>query len=104
MAEELGGPVALKATAPGLLHKTEAGAVRLNLKGRQEVTRAAGELAEVLTASGNPPEGFLLQRMATGVAELLVGVVHDPTFGPVVVVGAGGTSAELLGDVCGWPR
>jgi acyl-CoA synthetase (NDP forming) len=51
MAEELGGPVALKATAPGLLHKTEAGAVRLNLKGRQEVTRAAGELAEVLTAS-----------------------------------------------------
>ncbi len=99
MAEELGGPVALKATAPGLLHKTEAGAVHLNLKGRQEVTRAAGELAEVLTASGNPPEGFLLQRMATGVAELLVGVVHDPTFGPVVVVGAGGTSAELLGDV-----
>src|SRR6266508_578784 len=99
MAEELGGPVALKATAPGLLHKTEAGAVRLNLKGGQEVTRAAGELAEVLTASGNPPEGFLLQRMATGVAELLVGVVHDPTFGPVVVVGAGGTSAELLGDV-----
>src|SRR6266571_6005322 len=95
MAEELGGPVALKATAPGLLHKTEAGAVRLNLKGRQEVTRAPGELAEVLTASGNPPEGFLLQRMATGVAELLVGVVHDPTFGPVVVVGAGGTSAEL---------
>src|SRR6266545_3654340 len=99
MAEELGGPVALKATAPGLLHKTEAGAVRLNLKGGQEVTRAAGELAEVLTATGNPPEGFLLQRMATGVAELLVGVVHDPTFGPVVVVGAGGTSAELLGDV-----
>src|SRR6266545_3502341 len=99
MAEELGGPVALKATAPGLLHKTEAGAVRLNLKGRQEVTRAASELAEVLTATGNPPEGFLLQRMATGVAELLVGVVHDPTFGPVVVVGAGGTSAELLGDV-----
>jgi acyl-CoA synthetase (NDP forming) len=52
-----------------------------------------------MSAGGHPPEGFLVQRMATGVAELLVGVVHDLTFGPVVACGAGGTSAELLGDV-----
>jgi acetate---CoA ligase (ADP-forming) len=99
LAEELDGPVALKAVSPGLLHKTEAGAVRLNLQGRQAVTRAAADLTRALAASGHPPESFLLQRMTTGVAELLVGVVHDPTFGPVVACGAGGTSAELLGDV-----
>jgi acetyl coenzyme A synthetase (ADP forming)-like protein len=99
LAAELGGRVALKAVAPGLLHKTESGAVRLDLQGRKAVTQAATDLAGALAASGHAPEGFLVQRMATGIAELLVGVVHDATFGPVVAVGAGGTSAELLGDV-----
>jgi len=99
LAAQFGGPVALKAVAPGLLHKTEAGAVRLGLRGRTAVTRAAADLRQALEAAGQPAEGFLVQQMARGVAELLVGVVHDPTFGPVVAVGAGGTSAELLGDV-----
>jgi acetyl coenzyme A synthetase (ADP forming)-like protein len=98
-AAQLGGPVALKAIAPGLLHKTEAGAVRLGLRGRSAVTRAAADLTRQLEAAGQRPEQFLIQRMAQGVAELLVGVVNDPTFGPVVAVGAGGTSAELLRDV-----
>jgi acyl-CoA synthetase (NDP forming) len=98
-AAQLGGAVALKAIAPGLLHKTEAGAVRLGLRGRSAVTRAAADLSRRLEAAGQGPERFLIQRMATGVAELLVGVVNDPTFGPVVAVGAGGTSAELLRDV-----
>jgi acyl-CoA synthetase (NDP forming) len=98
-ARKLGGPVVLKAVVPGLLHKTEAGAVRLGLRGPAEVTRAAADLTRALQAAGQRPEGFLVQRMVTGVAELLVGVIHDPTFGPVVAVGAGGTSAELLGDV-----
>jgi acetyl coenzyme A synthetase (ADP forming)-like protein len=98
-ATQLGGQVALKAIVPGLLHKTEAGAVRLNLRGSTAVTWAATGLARQLEAAGQRPEGFLVQRMATGVAELLVGVVNDPTFGPVVALGAGGTSAELLRDV-----
>src|SRR6266496_3061624 len=98
-ASRLTGPVAVKAIVPGLLHKTEAGAVRLGLRGPSAVTRAAAELTRALQAAGQPPEGFLVQRMVTGVAELLVGVVNDPTFGAVVAVGAGGTSAELLGDV-----
>jgi acetate---CoA ligase (ADP-forming) len=99
LAAQLGGPVALKAIAPGLLHKTEAGAVRLGLRGPSAVTRAATDLTRALGAAGQRPDGFLVQQMVTGVAELLVGVVHDATFGPVVAVGAGGTSAELLGDV-----
>src|SRR6266545_884436 len=95
LAAELGGRVALKAVVPGLLHKTESGAVRLDLQGRQAVTQEATDLADALAATGHPPEGFLVQRMATGIAELLVGVVHDVTFGPVVALGAGGTSAEI---------
>jgi acetyl coenzyme A synthetase (ADP forming)-like protein len=99
LAEELGGRVALKAVVPGLLHKTEAGAVRLDLRGRRAVTRAAGDLKRALARNGHKAAGFLVQRMASGVAELLVGMIHDATFGPVVACGAGGTSAELLGDV-----
>lgn len=98
-AAELDGPVALKAVAPGLLHKTEAGAVRLGLQGNGAVTQAAAAMTAALEGAGLHPEGFVVQQMVSGVAELLVGVVHDPIFGPVVAVGAGGTSAELLGDV-----
>ncbi len=99
LAAELGGAVAVKAVVPGLLHKTEAGAVRLGLQGGAAVAQAANDLTRALEGAGQRPEQFLVQRMVSGVAELLVGVVHDPTFGPVVAVGAGGTSAELLGDV-----
>ncbi|HZD39000.1 MAG TPA: GNAT family N-acetyltransferase, partial [Actinomycetes bacterium] len=99
VAARLGGEVVLKAVVPGLLHKTEAGAVRLGLRGHSAVSRAASQMARALEAAGKAPEAFVVQPMVTGVAELLVGVVADPTFGPVVAVGAGGTSTELLGDV-----
>ena len=97
-AEDLGGPVALKATGPGLLHKSDLGAVRLDLTAA-EAERAAVEMRSSLTAAGVAPEGFLLQRMAPSGPELIVGVVGDPRFGPLVAVGAGGTTAELIGDV-----
>ena len=98
-AAELGGPVALKAIAPGLVHKTEAGAVRLDLTGRDEVRAAAADLAARVAAAGHRVERFLVQRMVPPAVELLVGVVQDPSFGPVVACGAGGTVVELLGDV-----
>jgi acetyl coenzyme A synthetase (ADP forming)-like protein len=98
-AVELGGQVALKAVAPGLVHKTEAGAVRLKLDGAEEVRVAAGEMLAAVGAVGYTVEGFLVQRMVEGGIELLVGVVHDPSFGPVVACGAGGTAVELLKDV-----
>jgi acetyl coenzyme A synthetase (ADP forming)-like protein len=97
-ARELGGRVALKAIASGLLHKTEAGAVRLGLEGAAETTRAASSLRHALEASGHVVEGFLVQRMADPAPEILVGVVNDSVFGPVVVCGAGGTAVELLKD------
>jgi acyl-CoA synthetase (NDP forming) len=98
-AEELGGPVALKAYAPGLLHKSDAGGVRLALEGREAVRRAALEIKRLVSAHGHPLEALIVQPMAPHGVELLLGVVSDENFGPVIACGAGGTSAELLGDV-----
>jgi acyl-CoA synthetase (NDP forming) len=96
-AADLGGAVTVKAIAPTLLHKTEAGAVRLGLVGAADAMLAASELGRDLRALGHDLDGFIVQRMAAG-TEMLVGVVHDPVFGPVVVCGAGGTAVELLKD------
>jgi acetyl coenzyme A synthetase (ADP forming)-like protein len=98
-ADELGGAVALKAVAPGLLHKTEAGAVRLSLEGGRAVRAAAEQMADGLEAAGFTARRFLVQRMVAPGIEMLVGVVHDPLFGPVVACGAGGTAVELMKDV-----
>jgi acetyl coenzyme A synthetase (ADP forming)-like protein len=98
-ARELGGEVAVKAVAPTLVHKTEAGAVRLGLHGARQVERAARELRAGLSEQGHQLDGFLVQRMLRGGVEMLVGVVSDPQFGPVIACGAGGTTAELLKDV-----
>jgi acyl-CoA synthetase (NDP forming) len=91
--------IALKAIVPGLLHKRDAGAVRLGLRGAGAVTRAARDLRSSLQADGNAVDGFVVQAMAPPGVEMLVGVVSDPQFGPVVACGAGGTAVELLGDV-----
>jgi acyl-CoA synthetase (NDP forming) len=91
--------LSLKAIAPGVLHKTEAGAVRLGVNGAEAVRIAAREMSSNLSAQGHSPSGFVVQQMAKGGVEMLVGVVHDPQFGPVVACGAGGVQVELLRDV-----
>lgn len=98
-ATALGGPVALKAIAPGLVHKTDADAVALGLTSAAATTAAARGMSARLRAQGLTPSGFEVQRMASAGTELLVGVVGDPDFGPVVACGAGGRAVELLGDV-----
>ena len=98
-AEDIGGPVALKAVAPGLVHKIEAGAVRLNLSGGAEVRDAAAAMSVDVGRAGHEVDSFLVQKMVPAGVEMLVGVVHDPSFGPVVACGAGGTAVELLKDV-----
>lgn len=98
-AETLGRPVALKGVASGLLHKTEAGAVRVGLSGRQAVETAAREMRDRVGAEGHKIERFFVQAMAAPGAEMIVGMVHDRSFGPVIACGAGGTSVELLKDV-----
>ena len=98
-AAALGYPVALKAVAPGLVHKRDAGGVALGLTSSAGVARAARSMAASVRAVGHEPEGYLVQRMAPPGVELIVGVVGDPDFGPVVACGAGGHAVELLGDV-----
>jgi acyl-CoA synthetase (NDP forming) len=95
-AEDLQGEVALKVIAPGVIHKTEAGGVRLHLSGAEQVREAARQMSEQITARGQSPTGFLIQRMADSGVEMIVG---DPQFGPVVACGAGGVQVELLRDV-----
>jgi succinyl-CoA synthetase beta subunit len=94
-ARRLGRPIALKVVARDLPHKTEAGALALGLNSVTDVRRAAVRLLRV--ASRYETEGLLVQRMVRGV-DVLVGVIRDPTFGPMLVVGAGGIAVELLGD------
>jgi acetate---CoA ligase (ADP-forming) len=98
-AAATGGDVALKAIVPGLLHKSDAGAIRLGLRGASAVARGARELRSALEAEGNAVEGFVVQAMVPKGVEMLVGVVSDPQLGPVVACGAGGVAVELLRDV-----
>ena len=98
-AATLGGEVALKAIVPGLSHKRDADAVRLGLNSANAVARAARELQSSLESAGHRVDGFLVRAVAPPGVEMLIGVVSDPRFGPVVACGAGGTAVELLGDV-----
>lgn len=89
-AEALGFPVALKAL--GVAHKSELGAVRLNLKSAADVHEAATALLPL-------GSGLYVEAMVGGgVAELIVGLTRDPVFGPVMTVGTGGVLVELLKD------
>jgi acyl-CoA synthetase (NDP forming) len=77
------------------VHKTEAGAVKLGLHGEQEVRAAYRELSGTF---GPGLRGVLVQPMLGGGAEVLIGVVQEPVFGPLVVFGMGGVATEVLGD------
>lgn len=98
-AEQLGGKVVLKATAPGLVHKTEVGGVKLSLGGSNEVVNAAQKMSKELASMNFKVSGFLVQQMITDSVEMFVGVTHDPYFGSVVAAGAGGIFVEILKDV-----
>jgi len=94
-AAGLGGHVVIKADVPGLLHKTAAGAVELDLHGDDEVRAAMGRLHSSL---GGRMSGALVEPMITGGIETIVGIVQEPVFGPVVVFGLGGIATGMLAD------
>jgi acetate---CoA ligase (ADP-forming) len=98
-AAKLGGDIALKAQGEGILHKSEMGAVRLGLIGADQVMAAAREMDEDVARAGATRQKFIVQEVIREGPELLIGVVDDATFGPVLACGAGGTQAELLRDV-----
>jgi len=100
-AEQMGYPVVLKPVSAEILHKTEAGAVRMDLETAEEVVEAYGFLEDLLVKTGPDAreEGVLVQRMLKGGRETIVGMTWEPRFGPIVMVGLGGVYVEVLKDV-----
>ena len=91
-AEAIGYPVVLKAVSADLAHKTEAGAVKLNLTNAAEVRAETGKMAATF-------DRFLVEKMAGPVvAEMIVGVSRDASFGLTLLIGSGGTLVELVRD------
>ncbi|GAA1826223.1 acetate--CoA ligase family protein [Planosporangium flavigriseum] len=97
-AAKFGYPVVLKAVADGLAHKSDAGGVRLALAGADDVRRAHREVCAALRARGATGVSTLVQPHRSGGVELLVGVVRDPAWGPVLAIGIGGVWVEALRD------
>jgi acyl-CoA synthetase (NDP forming) len=100
-ARRLGFPVAAKISSPDILHKSDAGLVRLGIATQEELERAFAELTAM--ARNSFPEatidGVLVQEMVRGGQEVMLGVSVDPHFGPTVLFGLGGLFVEALGDV-----
>jgi acetate---CoA ligase (ADP-forming) len=97
LAERVGYPVALKLSAEGITHKSDLGGVALHIETPAQLRSAFAALLQRVQerAPGLAVQGVTVQRMAQGVAELIVGVVRDPQFGPLVMAGLGGTAVEL---------
>jgi acetate---CoA ligase (ADP-forming) len=95
----IGGHVAVKLAAP--IHKADIGGVMLGISGPQEAAEAVTSMRRKLEERGlgEHAERFLVQELIDGGVEMVVGVTHDPSFGPIVLTGAGGTLVELLRDV-----
>jgi acyl-CoA synthetase (NDP forming) len=93
--QQLEKPVVAKILAPEISHKTELGGVHLNIEDEPALDRALGKLDAIPLTSARR---YLLEEMAPPGLELIVGAVRDPSFGPTVMVGLGGTFAEALKD------
>ena len=98
VAKSLGLPVAVKAEAPGLLHKSDVGCVRLSCTTDEAVAQAYRDVVANAEKAGYVRAGALVQPMSSGVAEVYAGVICDPVFGPAVVFGLGGIFIEVLKD------
>jgi len=98
---EMGGEVAMKIVSPAILHKTEVGGVRLNLRSAEDVARAFLEITSSTRrmAPGAWIAGVSVQEMVTGGRELILGMTRDAQFGPLLMFGLGGIHVEVLQDV-----
>ena len=94
-ATAVGYPVVVKADVPGLVHKTDAGAVLLDLRTEDDVRAGYRQLAGQF---GGRLTGVLVEPMITGGTEVIIGVRDDQMFGPLVVFGLGGVATEVLAD------
>ena len=100
-ADEIGYPVALKVDSPDILHKTEAGVIRLGLVDAGQVTAAYDEImsSAAQAVPGARINGALVQEMVSGGVEVIVGASYDDQLGPVLLFGTGGVMVEVYNDV-----
>jgi acetyl coenzyme A synthetase (ADP forming)-like protein len=102
IAAQIGFPVALKLVSTEIVHKTEIGGVKLDLRNEAAVRAAFDAIRERLRNENklDAMEAVLVQRMISGGVEVMVGVTQDPSFGPLIGFGLGGIHVEILKDVC----
>jgi acetate---CoA ligase (ADP-forming) len=100
-AASIGFPVCVKGIVPGVVHKSAAGLVRLNLRDPDGVRAACAEIADRAAGAGagGTELRFEVQQMVEVAAEVMLGMTRDPLMGPVLTIGAGGTDVELVADV-----
>jgi acyl-CoA synthetase (NDP forming) len=94
IALSVGFPVAVKLSSQRVLHKSDVGAVRLNVQDEASVRRAFDEIKQ------DGMEGIVVQKMIRGGVEVMIGVTEDASFGPLIAFGLGGIHVEILADVC----
>jgi hypothetical protein len=97
-AVSFGGPVSVKIVSPDILHKSDAGGVLLDVPPAEEAVRAAYQAVTAAAPDGARIDGVLVSPMRHGGTELLVGVVRDPQWGPILAVAIGGLLVEVLRD------
>jgi acetyltransferase len=100
-AKNIASPVALKIVSPAIIHKSDAGGIRLNLKSPGEIKDAFGEIIANAgkVAAVSDILGVLVSPMAPAGQECIIGMVRTPQFGPVIMFGLGGVFVEVLKDV-----
>lgn len=100
-AEEMGYPLVMKVVSPQISHKSDIGGVRLSLQNAAEVKAAYQDMIENISKNmpGASLEGVQLQPMLSGGREVIIGMIRDPTFGPMLMFGLGGVYVEILKDV-----
>lgn len=100
-AVEMGYPIVLKAVSQDIVHKTEAGAVKLDLRDEDSLRTAWRDISAALESESDEAReaGVLVQRMWTGGRETILGMTMEPQFGPIVMFGLGGVYVEVLRDV-----
>jgi len=92
-------PLVLKVVSPDILHKSDAGGVKVGLGNADEVEEAVRAMMKRPAIESSRIDGFLLEEMAPAGLEVVVGGLRDPQFGPLVMVGLGGIFVEVLADV-----
>jgi acyl-CoA synthetase (NDP forming) len=92
-------PVVVKVMSPDILHKSDAGGVKVGLQSTAEVEGAIRAMMRQPTIAAARIDGFLVEEMAPAGQEMVIGGLRDPQFGPLVMVGLGGIFVEVLADV-----